>query len=1137
MKLRTSFFIFLLSLSIFNASAQTADPEIWINHQGGPNDSKNGVYALSLTDGTVTPRATDYTYDFNRGMAYQNGYLYGLYHEDAFWWNPEKNYLYRINTHTWQVELINLGASHALFADKTASSFDGTVYAVYNNNLLTFDYTTYTSHSFGTTNRNYIALGVSGLNELYGIADDGKLVRINTQTGAETVVGDTHLNVRFSGTTGTIDPVSNQFYIICRDSYYGEPELFAVSLTDATSTKKGKVPSGYYFRDMVILGEPAAKGAPAQAYDLKALFADDSLEGTFTFTIPTVTFDGEKLEGEVGYTVTYTTGDGDKQTITGTSEAGATVELPIVLTSSGEITFTVKLANSAGEGQTAELVQWIGPDAPANPTNAHLTVNSEGVASVIWTAPTKGIHGTILRQLTYDVYRVISGERSLAAQDITETSFTEQLSITTLKDYYYIIVAKNGSSKSEEVKTNSLVLGEGFGIPFYEDFGEDNKLPYFTIINVNGDSYKVGALELECTWTNATYSYIGIGTEPRMRCLTDQATDDWLITPPLQMQPGTIYQLSFNMAAGSETPERFEIMMGREATVEGMTTMLIPEKTITGVVPQTFTKEFSVSEAGTYCIGFHATPNLGMVLYLDDISVTVGASQEAPDSVKNVRIITDPTGKLQATLHFDAPAVTIGGSPLNEITKIEIERNGELIATIEDATPGKSVEYIDNTPRRGFNNYRITAFNAEGKGLSRETEDYYIGIDTPLPPVVKKVVDNGESVTFEWEAVSDKGVHGCPVDPKGVNYLIYDNAISVVPIGVVSGCSYTATFNTNNGKPDMHKWLIVAQNMAGMSDAAAAKVATGEPYYLPYRETFAMGKVKTMMWTEQTGVRSFNASIEDAAGTDAGSMLFLPYRDGDASSLNLCRLSLEGARTAVMTFLHKGIVGSNAVINVNVWEPNGEVTTLATIADGATANLQGSSVNEGWTREKVDLSAFIGKPFIVVKLEAVGEADMPVFIDDIMIDDIYEKDLDITMQTPAMVKAGETIPATVTVVNKGEMDVASYTVNLFVNGLLWESRQATEPLASFAEKDFTFDVPTDDSHPVVSIKAEVTTPLDMDESNNTCLAAVNVQGASGIIRPDTSAQPATSYDLQGRPLEGGARPAIRIINGKKIVVK
>ena len=106
-----------------------------------------------------------------------------------FWFrrNPEKNYLYRINTHTWQVELINLGASHALFADKTASSFDGTVYAVYNNNLLTFDYTTYTSHSFGTTNRNYIALGVSGLNELYGIADDGKLVRINTQTGAETV--------------------------------------------------------------------------------------------------------------------------------------------------------------------------------------------------------------------------------------------------------------------------------------------------------------------------------------------------------------------------------------------------------------------------------------------------------------------------------------------------------------------------------------------------------------------------------------------------------------------------------------------------------------------------------------------------------------------------------------------------------------------------------------------------------------------------------------------------------------------------------------------------------------------------------------------------------------------------------------
>jgi hypothetical protein len=45
----------------------------------------------------------------------------------------------------------------------------------------------------------------------------------------------------------------------------------------------------------------------------------------------------------------------------------------------------------------------------------------------------------------------------------------------------------------------------------------------------------------------------------------------------------------------------------------------------------------------------------------------------------------------------------------------------------------------------------------------------------------------------------------------------------------------------------------------------------------------------------------------------------------------------------------------------------------------------------------VDLSAFIGKPFIVVKLEAVGEADMPVFVDDIMIEDVYEIDLDIIM--------------------------------------------------------------------------------------------------------------------------------------------
>jgi len=196
--------------------------------------------------------------------------------------------------------------------------------------------------------RNYVALGVNGIGELFGIDNGGQLVRISTTDGAETVVGKLDIDINtYASATGEIDPATNTFYLAAKSGWGGGYGIYAIDLTTVKGTLMGQLPAGYdYLGGMAIAGEPAAAGAPAKATNLKAVFEGNSLSGTLSFTAPTETFDHQPLEGELGYTVDYGT-DG-QQHLTGTAQSGADVLLPVTLTEGGNIAFSVKFANADG---------------------------------------------------------------------------------------------------------------------------------------------------------------------------------------------------------------------------------------------------------------------------------------------------------------------------------------------------------------------------------------------------------------------------------------------------------------------------------------------------------------------------------------------------------------------------------------------------------------------------------------------------------------------------------------------------------------------------------------------------------------------------------------------------------------------
>ncbi|MBQ1773321.1 MAG: choice-of-anchor J domain-containing protein [Prevotella sp.] len=979
--IKTFFFSALTALCL-PVQLHAQDAEIWVSFIDNPNRETNGVYGFPASDpSAIAAKKTAPELYFQMGTGYQDGIIYGMDYKQGFF-TPDRYILYSIDTKDWTVSQKDVDKKFAL--QEAACGMDGTVYAQFSDGVLgKIDYKNLTRTDIATPGRTYAALGVTSVDELYGIDTEGNLVRINTNNGAETVVGQIGFGIySYKGSTGEIDPVTNRFYLLTTPTWSDPTTLYSIDLATAQATKIGELPVGYdYMGGMIIVGEPAAAGSPAKATNLKASFEGSSLSGTFSFTAPTETFDHQPLEGEMTYTLSYGTDEGAKQTLTGTVNAGATVTKDITLSEGGNVTFTVRLSNASGEGQTASLTQWIGPDAPLAPTNVVMTMDADGHVDLSWTAPTATVNGGYMGTITYNVYRIESGEETLVAQDLTTTTFSETLEITTLKEYQYAVVANNEGTLSQRALSNKQVAGDGFGVPFVEQFGEGNHLEYFTIINVNGDSDRWG----ELTWkvhTSGGYWDSGQSYE-EMWCQTDGNTDDWLITPPLQLQPGKAYALTFKMKAGyNTTPEKFEVTMGRTATVEGQTTTLIAERTITNTDYVTFTKEFTVSEAASYCIGFHAMPNVGSALYLDDVEVRIGASQDAPAQVDNLKVEADVTGALKATVSFNAPTTTIGGAALTSISKIEVMRDEQLVATIDNPAVGSSQSVDDNGPKNGYNNYTVVAYNEAGNGLRAEMEKVYVGVDIPQAPVVTMIQDNLGSVHFEWAEASATGANGYVVRPADVTYSVYaTNADGSQGELLYEGKERQLDADYADTEAfDIAKWLIVAENVAGTSKAGAAKIATGVPMLLPYRETFAMGYLKTSIWTEQSGVRSFNPSTEDAATEDAGSLMFMPFLTGDNSSYNTPRLTFAGVKQPTLTFFHKAEAGSASKVVAKIWQADGTETVL-TEADYTTLTTN------GWTKETIDLTAFKQQDFVVVKFFAQGEAGKAIFIDDVTIRD------------------------------------------------------------------------------------------------------------------------------------------------------
>lgn len=1088
-----------------------------------------GLYKINA-DGTVTMQIADV--NANGGGFLQDG-IYTATEYESFWG------MLFITATAYDLESGESVAvyggetpDHVCIGGETVDPTDGTIYAITYNadgsglQLSKMSYgETISATAVAPLEGNWNSLVCDAAGQLYGISYDGveqgedfvvtssTLNKIDKATGEVTAIGETGHAPQYLSSATIDTKTGRMFWTVNPPDETGY--LCEVNLTTGVATKIVDFALDDEIMGLCVVAPAAEQGAPAAVTDLAADFHEGALSGNVSFKLPTTLFDGSAATGTLGYKVLA---NGEK-VAEGTGAAGAAISAPVTVDEAAEYTIVVTASNAAGESPKAKLTLFIGKGTPKSPEAA--LVYEGGKMKLSWPAVTESADGGFIdpAAVTYSVTRIINNESGSAmtvATGLTATSFEEEVAMPAeITTYHYLVVAESAGVESVPAKSNSVTLGS-IVPPYVNNFDSSDALSGYTIIDGNNDG-KVWAYYQGASGAD------GNPGAARMTYNTSLAMDDWMITPPLKLEGGKAYKVSFQARANSDAyPERVEAKWGNAATAAAMTGVIVAPTDLgknwvelgAYIMPET---------DGIYYVGIHGISDEDTYyLYVDDLTVSAPSVTTVPGLATDLAVANDPSGNGQATITFKAPAKTMGGETLAAITKIELSRDGNVIKTFDAPAPGADLSHKD-TAENGTHTYSVQAFNADGAGEVASVTAF-VGVDKPGAPENVTMVETATpgEVTITWDAVT-VDQNGNAINPALVTYLVAEPTTTGWASIVAEPISNTTyTFQAvPAGEQDMVQYAVFAVTSAGNGlGSRTDMIAVGTPYD-GMEESFPAGNISYVLGTGFANSSNVAWSIY----TDE-SLNGIASQDGDngfagmkasaldeSAALFTGKISLEGAVNPGVSYYAYNIIGESGNVDANeiqIWvkEPNDAEWTA--VGQPAVMNQLGET--DGWYLVTNSLAAYAGK-VIQVRFQATVKAMAYTFIDNIKIGDMLENDLHArAISAPAKVKAGADYEVAVTVNNNGTKDATAFTIKLFADGEQVAAKTVDALAAGTATTEtFTLNMHALAEEPVV-LHAEVEFAADEKQDNN--------KTAEVTVTPQISKLPAVT-DLKGEADENG----------------
>lgn len=695
-------------------------------------------------------------------------------------------------------------------------------------------------------------------------------------------------------------------------------------------------------------------------------------------------------------------------------------------------------------------------DAPVAVTNLAATAQSElGQVVIAFNAPTVSIGGNELTDnMTIDIQR--DGETIYTFSDVapgSEQTYTDTDAAP--GKHLYTVTTYNAGGKGESA-TVTATLSTVLDIPFVGDFSEDGMYDLFTAINANDD----GAY-----WSDngfyAAYEYS-----------SDNAADDYLVTPGLLMEAGKRYAISIDAEAAGDYPERFEVVVGREASAEALTTKVIEPVEILGSEGRmTYEGMFACEESGVYYVAVHCISDADMyALWVHKLTVDHGPALTAP-AAPALQVTPGAEGALTASFSITAPATTVEGNSLESITKVELYCDDALVNEFTDVTPGAVITGVDaDITENGVRTYYAVAYNADGKGVKSAKVKAYVGIDQPADVANVKVKDLGTSVQLSWDAVTTVGANGGYVNPAEVVYKVYacepnSTWIDGDPVATVQGeTSCTLDFDPSTGEQGYQGWVVVSSNEVGetsLYDASLVTLTTGEPYVLPVIEGFADGRFH--YYCDYVGLPLVTQTSSDADGV---SLALASQQDNTLVAFTTGKISIDGAQQPTLQ-VDAASFGADqfAILAAKDGDPYNAVTLAQNIAIN----------NSGYTTVTVDLSSLKDAHYVLLAFmahiptgtvlddwtgEIVSQGDA-LILDNIRVFDKIDHNLAVSLSAPETLQAGNATGVLATVSNWGQQPATGFTVTVTAGDKVLSEQTVTDPLGSFESTTIVANLSTD----------------------------------------------------------------------------
>ncbi len=729
--------------------------------------------------------------------------------------------------------------------------------------------------------------------------------------------------------------------------------------------------------------------------------------------------------------------------------------------------------------------------APAAVTDLTATADAENpVATISFTAPTKSIGGDDLANNLTQIELMRDNEVIHTFEDVapgTALSFVDDDPALTAGIYTYHVVAYNADGKGEQSAAVTVQLNIVYTIPYVADFTQDAVGNQFMQIDANDDGSR-------WEWDggiHATYEYNSI-----------QSADDYLISPPLHMDAGKNYSIVVNAGSAGYT-ERFEVLVGREATTESLVTKVLENCEVTDEDAKDFETSFSPSESGVYYVAVHCISDADMYeLWINKVTVDFAPEPTAP-AAPELSATSGEKGAMEAHININVPTTSIDGNVLTEnLTKIDLYRGNDIINTFEDVAPGDVLAYVDNIIEAiGEQTYQAVPYNADGIGRKSEKVTVYVGFDVPASVSDVTATDYLSSVLLSWQKVGEVGSHGGYVDPQSVEYTIYacfpNSTVTDGPIASVTDAdSYQLDFVTNEGEQGYQTWYVTARNDAGESyleEESSATVLTGKPYDLPLVEGFAGGN-SHYYWDSNSYPLLFSQSSDG----DDGAMALTSMQAGDIF-LTSGKLNVKDATNPTLLFDAAGF----GVESVNVIGriDSGDGVELATesLSNNSykTVKVDLNSL-KGGNYAQVGLTATITKPTVVDWGGEIQEEGDALVIDNIRIVDLLQHNLAVEVEAPTSVQAGKNASIKATVTNWGEQTAKDYTITISVGDEVIMQETIADQLAPFAKREFTSEYNTTvfDETGERTLRVQVDYISDMKVEDNIVEATISINDSS-----------------------------------------